>query len=99
PPVAGRSADRRDPGCADRHHGRTDVRERPESSMHVEIVEVEHKPMVAVRVSRQMAYFDLGPMFARWLPAVAERIGSAGGQIGGPALCRPTPAWPQGGAP
>jgi effector-binding domain-containing protein len=64
------------------------VSERPESTTEFEIIEVEAKPTVAVRVSRQMADFDLGPMFARWLPAVAERIGSAGGQIGGPAFGR-----------
>jgi effector-binding domain-containing protein len=62
--------------------------EQPATTTEFETVEVEAKPSVAVRVTLPMPDFDLGPVFARWLPAVAGRIGEVGGQIGGPAFGR-----------
>jgi len=62
--------------------------EQPASASEFEIVEIEAQPSVAVRVSLPMRDFDLGPVFARWLPAVAGRIREAGGDIGGPAFGR-----------
>jgi effector-binding domain-containing protein len=62
--------------------------ERPASATEFEIDEIEAQPSAAVRLTLQMPDFDLGPVFARWLPAVAGRIAEVGGQIGGPAFGR-----------
>jgi len=61
---------------------------RPDSATDFEILEVDAQPSVAVRMTLRMPEFDLGPVFARWLPAVASRIGEARGRIGSPAYGR-----------
>jgi effector-binding domain-containing protein len=59
-----------------------------ETTTEFEIVEMEAEPSVAVRLMLTGPGIDLGPVFGQWLPAVAQAIVGAGGEIGGSAYGR-----------
>ena len=53
-----------------------------------EIVELEARPSVAVRLTQPMAELDLAAAFDRAMPRVAARIGEGGGAVTGPPYGR-----------
>lgn len=52
------------------------------------IVELSPQPAVAARVQTPWAELDIGALFDRLIPEVAERVADLGGEIAGPPYAR-----------
>ncbi|HEY7523605.1 MAG TPA: GyrI-like domain-containing protein [Candidatus Limnocylindrales bacterium] len=53
-----------------------------------EVLELQPRPTVAVRVQQPMAELDLASAFDRYMPLVRERIKAEGGTVAGPPFGR-----------
>lgn len=61
---------------------------RPSKSSDPEVVQLEPRATLAVRVQEAMAGLSMGALFSRSIGLVARTAGESGVQIGGPAYAR-----------